>query len=450
MALFALYPGLSYAQRPDTDRMRQMEEDLRRLQQDLDAIKLERSKEKEEAAKHPSKFPWGIEIIGSVTLRYDITEVEDRQDLLLEDNEVEGLRSRNRLGFYYYPDGPVVGGLRLTTGGDPNPTSPFGRPGDAFRSKSFRLDEYYFTIRPLKFFDDRPFAEHPFHVELLVGKPHNPIWTGERGGFVSELVWDKDVNPEGLALKLSTHKLGPVGVDFLTSYYIVEQLDDLRFQGFTKDTYLITAQLRLKFEPTPDIGGSIAFTFYDWENLNAGARSPVFDPANVVVTPGQRAFLLRPGFQITNNTRDLGVGAVGFLESDFQVIDLAGQVYFGLPVPSLRPEIFLYGEYINNLSVDNEEQGYGITIGLRGGGKDLALNPFMLWFTYRDVDQDATLATFADSDLGAGTGYRGFSVGGTYRVHRNLQFEVKYYDYEGFPFKLNSVQRWFFDAVFSF
>lgn len=450
-AMLALHPGPGTAQTSDAARMRQLEEELRRIQQDLDAIKVERAQEKEEWAKHPSKFPWGIELYGSVTIRYDITEIEDRQDLFLEDDDIEGLRTRNRLGFFYYPDDAVQAGLRITTGGDPNPTSPFGRIGDAFRSKSFRLDQYYFNLRPIQLFDKRPFDQHPFQATFAVGKIPNPLWVGERGPFLSELVFDKDINPEGIALKLAVPKLLPfLGIEATAGYFSIEQLDDLRFAGLTKDTYLVAAQLRLKAESSPKIGGSLAATFYDWENLNAGARSPVFDPANVVVQPGTRAFLLRPGFQITNNTRDLGVGAVGFVENDFQIIDGAAQVYFGLPIPSLAPEIFLYGEYIYNLSVDRARDGFGATIGIRGGRKDLALNPFALWFTYRNVDNDATVGTFADSDLGAGTGYKGFSAGGNYRVHKNLLFQITYYDFEGFPFKLNSVQRYFFDAVVNF
>jgi hypothetical protein len=118
---------------------------------------------------------------------------------------------------------------------------------------------------------------------------------------------------------------------------------------------------------------------------------------------------------------------------------------------SLAPEIFLVGDYVNNLSVDDDNIGYSATIGLRGGGQQgSGVNAFTLWFTYRDVDNDATLATFADSDLGAGTGYKGFEVGGNYRFHRNLLFQVSYFDFKAFPAKDNEVTRVFFDLVATF
>ena len=160
--------------------------------------------------------------------------------------------------------------------------------------------------------------------------------------------------------------------------------------------------------------------------------------------------LLRPGRQRTNNRITFGPGAVGFVEDDFKVINLAGQIYYPIPLPSLAPEIWLYGDYVTNLSVDDNDEGFGVTIGLRGGGKGKVLAPFNLWFTYRDVDNDATLATFADSDLCAGTGCKGIELGFNYRFHRNFLFQTVVVDFEGFPDKDNEVTRVFFDLVANF
>jgi hypothetical protein len=73
-----------------------------------------------------------------------------------------------------------------------------------------------------------------------------------------------------------------------------------------------------------------------------------------------------------------------------------------------------------------------------------------VWVTYRYVQSDATLATFADSDLGAGTDYRGFGVGANYRVFKNLMASAQYFDFMGYPLMENHVQRMFLDLVGDF
>jgi hypothetical protein len=90
-------------------------------------------------------------------------------------------------------------------------------------------------------------------------------------------------------------------------------------------------------------------------------------------------------------------------------------------------------------------------VGLRGGGNEGGwLNPFTLWFTYRNVDADATLATFADSDLGGGTSYRGFEAGMNYRLHKHLLIQISGYSFDAFPNKDNYWRRIFFDLVANF
>lgn len=479
------HPCLSGAQGTDDSRIQQLEQQLQLIQRELEALKQQRMQADERQRKqqaddaqrlqnmqrelstlheervqdkammdkammakdHGPKFPFGIDFGASITVRYDITEVEDREDIRLEDNEIEGFRTRDRFWATYHPDGPVHAGLRLTTGGR-NPTSPFVRMGDVFRDKSFELDEFYLAVHPLKFFDETPLEAMPFHVTLLAGKMPQPFWLGNRGGWSSEMIWDADVSPEGMVLKLAARKLLPgLSIESTTGYFIIEEVDDLRFAGLTADTYLVATQLKIDFKPA-----ALAFTFYDYENLNAGLRVPSLSAGGAFIIPGQSAILLRPGLHHTNSQISFGQGANGFIDDNFQIINVTGQVALGIPgMPSLAPEIFLVGDYINNLSVDDDNLGYGVTIGLRGGGQQgSGVNAFNFWFTYRDVDNDATLATFADSDLGAGTGYRGIEVGGNYRLHRNLLFQIVYVDFEGFPAKGNEITRVFFDLVATF
>jgi len=448
MIFLQIGPGWAQS---DADRIRQMEQDLAKIRQDLEALK-----------KEPARLPFRLG--ASVTFRYDRTEVEDQTDLLLEDNEIEGFRTRVRLLADYNLQGAVGGGVRISTGENPNPTSPFIRLGEAFVSRSFNLDQAYLIARPLRFFGDPSETLKGWDdLSLTFGKMPLPFWRGDRGTWRSELVWDDDVNPEGIVFKLPI----PLGLPLLQientfGYFILNEVTNERFSGLTGDTYLIANQLKVRVDPI-----TVAFAIYDYNRLNAGLRAPSFNPGlGGFVSQGTSAFLLRPGLQRTNNRVDRGtvfppgtpaLAAEGFLEENFTFINVTAQGYVAIPpawlggvgLATLEPEVFVVGDYVNNTSVDEDDKGYSISVGLRGGGKG-KVAPFNLWYTYRNVDADATLATFADSDLGAGTAYRGYEVGVNYRLQSNLLLQLSFFDFAGFPRKDNNVTRFFVDLVWSF
>ncbi|MBI4640324.1 MAG: putative porin, partial [Candidatus Tectomicrobia bacterium] len=262
MIFLQIGPGWAQS---DADRIRQMEQDLAKIRQDLEALK-------KEPAKLPLKF--GL----SVTFRIDQSEIEDEQDLLLEDNEIEALRARIRFSVEYIdPQSRVTGGIRLSTGEDPNPTSPFITLGNSFRSRSFNIDQYYLTYKPLKFYEQFKVFED---VALTFGKIPMPFWRGDRGTWRSELVWDDDINPEGALLRIpiTFPDLPSVQIENVFGYFAVNWLGDVRFEGLTRDTYLIADQFKIKVDPVPTAGVTVAFAVYNYQNLNAGLRAPNFRP----------------------------------------------------------------------------------------------------------------------------------------------------------------------------
>src|SRR5262249_13167324 len=150
-----------------------LEERLRQLEKEQESIRQEREEEKKQRMAPPvqegAKFP--IQFGASITVRYDITKVEDKTELRVDDTQ-SGFRTRDRFWAEFPPDGPVQAGLRFSTTTD-SPTVPFIRMGNIFRTKSFDIDQVYINLRPIKFLDRAPFAEHPFQVSLLAGKMPN-------------------------------------------------------------------------------------------------------------------------------------------------------------------------------------------------------------------------------------------------------------------------------------
>lgn len=439
VCLLVLHPGPSWAQSNSEER-------LRRLEQEVETLKKERAT----APKDGLKLP--IDLGASVTIRYDLTAVEDQTELRLDENR-DGFRTRTRLWAEFRPDGPVNAGVRLSTGENPNPTSPFVRFGDLGRSKSFNIDQFWLAIRPIKFFDERPMDQQFTDVALLAGRIPQPFWRGNRGTWASELVWDDDVSPEGFAVKFTVPKLIPgLQLEATSGYFDIQEVDNLRFSGLTGDTYLVAGQIKGEMKLF-DVSMAMGVALYSFNRLNAGLQSPNFTPGvGAILTPGQTAFLLRdPALQRTNNQINVGPGATGFIKDSMNVFDFIGQLAYQLPLlQALAPEIFLVGNYTNNVSLGSDKLGYGLTLGLRGGKPGSGVNPFNVWLTYRNVDADATLATFADSDLGGGTSYKGLEAGVNYRVHKNLMLQISGFAFDAGPAKDIYWRRVFFDLVANF
>jgi putative porin len=371
----------------------------------------------------------------SVTLRSDTIDMADQSN-----DRDHAMRARIRLGAEYRePDAPVNGGLRLSAGETPNPAGSFPRLGNALRPEAFGLDQFYVSVRP---FEDREaFA-------ATVGKVPLPFWRGDRGTYRSQMIWDHDISPVGAVLKNIFYKRREKEREYrlenTLAFFVLEDLPDAG-GGLAGKTSLVADQVRFQ---APHVG--LAFAYYGYDNLNVGLRSPGEDALR---SPGTSAFLLRPGFQLTNNRINYGPGADGFVRDEFRIWNALGEVDFALPFVRGRgrPQVFLLADYAHNTSVPDDGDGYYLTAGLYGGGwSGTGVHPWGAHFAWADVDADAALATFANSDLGGGTNYRGWEVSANYRYTRNLLFVATYFDYRGHPNKGNVVKRLYLDVLWDF
>ncbi|MBK5256829.1 MAG: putative porin, partial [Vicinamibacteria bacterium] len=388
-----------------------------------------------------SSFP--LKFTASLTFRQDFTDINDENDLLAGDDRIDGLRTRIRFGVESAKSDSIVGGgLRFSTGEAPNPASPFVRFGDALRPSVFNLDRFFLTVKPFKDRDKLVFT---------AGKMPLPLYRPGAGTWRDELLWDDDVSPSGVALQARFLKRGsdekPVRLDNNLVYFVFEDITNARFSGITGTAYMAGDQLKLTIPHLEASGG-----YFHYTNLNVGLRSPNFTPGEgAFVLPGTSPFLLRSGLQHSNNSVNYGPGADGFVKDDFEIWNAAATLRFNVLGNRLgKPEMFLAGDYSNNSSVTLDERGYSVSIGFVGGGWSGGAHPYTFHGTWRDVDADAVLATFADSDLGAGSSYKGFEVGGNYRVSKNLLGLFQYFNFKGFPRKDERVHRLFLDLIWDF
>lgn len=388
-----------------------------------------------------SAFP--LRFTASVTVRQDFTDVNDQNDLLIGDDRIDGMRARIRFGIESAKaDSIVGGGLRFSTGEVPNPASPFIRLGDAMRPSSFNVDRYYLTVKPLK---------NRERLVFTAGKMPLPLYRPGAGTWRSELWWDDDVSPAGAALQATLVKAGsperPVRLDNNLVYFVLEDVTNNRFAGLAGASYMAGDQLKLSV-PHLDLAGG----YFRYENLNVGLRAPNFTPGEgAFLLPGTGPLLRGTGLQRTNNSVNYGPGADGFVSDVFEI--WTGSATLRHHVLGNRwgkPELFLVGDFAYNSSARLDRRGMGFSIGLTGGGWSGGPHPYTFHATWRDVDADAVLATFADSDLGAGTSYKGFEAGGNYRISKNLLALVQYFNFAGFPRKDERVHRLFLDLTWDF
>jgi len=384
-----------------------------------------------------------IRFFANVHLRYDFTRLEDRADLLLDGNQLDGLLARLRFGMTLNDTRSTVsGGIRFSAGEAPNPAAPFIRLGDAFRPVTFNLDQFYVDVRP--------FANKS-RIHGVFGKMPLPFWRGDKGVIRSEMTWDDDVSPVGAVAQVKLYEKGAgaqqIALENTVGYFIVEWFRRDRFAGLVGDTSLSADQLKLTVKRA-----TVAAAYYHWQNLNSGARAPSFVPGqSASLLPGQSAFLLRSGFQITNAEVDLGSGVHVFRENEFDIFEVTGQGTVPVTVPWLgKSEVVGLAYYAHNFSVVDETDGVGVSLGLVGGDVKGRLKPYSFHGTWRRVEADAALATFADSDIGAGTDVEGFEISGDYRVHGNLSLTVSHFNFEGAPRRSTKVKRTFLGMILDF
>jgi Putative porin len=422
-----------------------------------------------------------VRIFGNFTLRYDYSVNSNLTDTLTNGIQANWLLMRIRFGAEFGDTGPVTGGIRLSSESS-SPTVPFVPLSNAFRPAAFGVDQAWAALRPMA---DRD------RLQLVVGRIKNPFWRGTTGNVHTQMVWDDDVNPAGAAItgQLYKSKSGryPFTVEDTLAYMQVQSLLDTRFVGLTGVVSGVGDQLRFLSKYV-----DAAVSYYEWWDLNTGLSVPTSQPSQGYVSPqtASSAFLLRPGLQETNTTVNFGPSggaSAAFLDPTYKILNPTAEVHIPFKEAALgNPDTFLILDYAHNflpnhvltaqgnLATPNPatcasctpvatagnhshdatqyDNGIGITLGARLGDKtyERDFHPMNVWISYRYVQSDATLSTFADSDLGAGTGYRGVGLGANYRIFKNMMASVQYFDFLGYPLMENRVQRMFLDLMGDF
>lgn len=358
------------------------------------------------------------------------------------------VRLRARLGVGVDISESWTAALRLATGSDSSPVSTNQTLANDFGKKSVWLDQAYIKFEPVT------------GNSLTAGRMPNPF-------IHTDLVWDDDINPDGIALNLARGFRG-LGLHAAAAAFTLDGAADNapstkvsnQKVGGAANRWMFGGQIGASYDIAKlKLGFDAAY--YNYANVRSKLSSPcsnIAAPVNgcdtdwsrpTFMQKGNTLFLLRQIVDAANNGSDPQYFG---LASKFEVLDLIASADYAM---SDRFHIGLTADYAKNLAYsaksisalplannnetfvctaadlptgktcdDKDASGnpYGHNVFKSGSNAWYAkltlgnpvLNAFGDWnasFSYAYIDPDALLDAFTDSDFHlGGTNAKGWSL----------------------------------------
>ena len=362
------------------NRITQLEEQQNLKEKSLTDKINEMEKQKAEQTILPDNLKWleKIKISGDLRYRHESIDQQSSGDW---NAGVNRNRIRARLGLDAKVNDEWDLGFRIATGsGDPVSTNQ--DLDKSFSGKELWLDRAFFNWHPM--------AMEGFN--FFGGKMPNPFYTVGH----NQLIWDHDLNPEGLAAKYQkplsdSGKFYVSGGGFWVeraSYTSLWAVQSYVNQKLENDSYII--------------GGA---GYYNYGNIEG--HGDLYTPWAGGSTP-----------KWWGNTV---TGTPSVFASDYDIVEAFGEYGFKID----KMPVAFFGDYVNNTAVSQKDTGWLIGCTLNKA-KDPGSWEFR--YDYRDLDADAVVGQFNDSDfVGGGTNGKGHWFGYTYQVAKNLQAALTYY-----------------------
>ncbi|MEW6221317.1 MAG: putative porin [Thermodesulfobacteriota bacterium] len=347
------------------------------------------------------RIRWG----GDVRLRYQGSFFDEGNDRAFTDPESatafinttddrHRARVRVRLGATARVHETVEAGVKIATGNEREPISTNETLGDAFNKDSLVLDQAYLKWSPIP------------EVTLWGGRLPNPFVS-------SELVWDRDLNPEGLALQGELPVAGTWRLFANAGLFPLEEVERAQ-----RDKWLAAGQMGARWQPSPVLLAELATSLYDYRHT-AGEMNPLASPGLYDWTAPR----FRQGGNTVFNINAFTGGTPRFaLASEFREVNVSGSLDIGVFAPV---HVILTADWVRNLGYDAQDvldlAGYapdkadtGYLLGLSVGHASLVnLGDWRVGLQYRYLEANAVLDAFTDSDFHPlGTNARGWLLSG--------------------------------------
>jgi hypothetical protein len=337
--------------------------------------------------------------------------------------DVNRLRLRARLGVLAKINDTVSAGMRFTTGNVTDRVSTNQTLGSGFNKYSFLVDRAYIKFDPVEW------------ASFSGGRIPNP-W------FSTDLVWDEDLNFDGVAVNLRnvtpTQSLRP----FATAGWFPLRADN---PPNAEKQWLAGGQIGAEYDLSSSTRLRVGLAKYHYSRIEARTDTN-FDAIGPL--PGYGRYEHSSALRQKGNTLVLtnpGAGAafgettpIYGLASKFEpwVLTATADLAHFDPV-----HVLLSAEYVKNTGFDRGDilrrTGLNLT-----DGKDTAYHvrlmvgmpsvrladDWQVFASYKYIGSDALIDGFTDSDFGlGGTNLKGFVLGGSYGLYRDTAVGLRWY-----------------------
>lgn len=379
-------------------------EAIKTVQDDVNSVKntlaetinttLEEQKKTSALASTLGRFRWS----GDVRVRFEDFFRDNTQDRYRT-------RVRARFGFESSLSDDFVAGAFLATGSLNDPTSTNETFTNFFERKTIGLDRAYVTYAP---------KAHKWLA--LTGGKFAPTWQK------TNQVFDPDLNPEGFSEKLSFNVNNP----FLKNVSFIGLQLDVNEASSSNDAFVYGGQAQAKLQLGKFWTMTPSYTILNFRNenqlLSIGSTSTAITGT---YTSGTSTYGYFAPNGLTNCVRAATTAAPNaartfcskFLVSE---IILNNQIKTGLP----KLPFNLLAEYGQNLNAEpstvdgrKHDKLYFMEASL---GQSKAKGDAQFGYSFARTEQDAVLASFAESDQRFPTNVAQHRIFGNYRVRNNV------------------------------
>ncbi len=308
-----------------------------------------------------------IKLDGDFRYRYEFIGKEGKED-----------RHRNRIrlraGIHAKVNETVDVSAVLATGGE-DPVSTNQSIDSQSTTKDIRLDQGYFAWKAID------------GLTVKGGKFKNPFYKPVK----SELLWDSDFRPEGLALQYKKDNLF-----FNGSFFYLEE------RSKSDDSFLLAGQ----FGYSTTLNGAkttIGAGYFGYSNIK-GLSLNDFD------------YLEKEADSFGNSLDDDGK-----FVNEYEELELFGDVTFKAnSIP-----ISLFFDYVLNTDAEANDTGYLVGFKVNKVKKP---GSWDFRYTYREIESDAVFGVFTDSDfIGGGTDGTGHELNFGYKIGKGWKLLASYF-----------------------
>lgn len=324
---------------------------------------------KQELSAFEQKVAWAAktQIKGDVRLRYEDQNADGGAA-----RDTDRQRVRARFGVYSEINPQVDAGIRLATGSSSDARSTNENLDNYFVKKSSWVD--------LAYLDYHPTALPNLH--LIGGKMLQP-WVN-----MGDVIWDGDINPEGLTATYK-HAIGGKNELFGSAgYYNLKDNVDGEGVQFRHDMKMYAGQLGGRFGLTDNLKLTVGGSVYGFDGEGEDTATTL---------------------SINGNTRN----------EEFKLYEGFAQMdVSGLAIP-----LAMYGQFVKNADASDDRDTAWLV-----GAKTKVFDKWGLDYNYRDVQRNAVVGAFTDSDFGGGyTGARGHKLKVSYDIDKNFALGATYF-----------------------